>query len=658
MMVAIQARKILLLSMFLLPAFGSVVHAQTCSYTEPVLLFAQGNPVAEISSVAPGSLPSIADQTTASLGVLENSSLPSGSSVEAMAFDRRAGVLYVATLDQLDDVTQIFALPLPLQGSTPILISTTTVMPTENIVDMTIDYTNSNRVYVLIRSQSGSLYRIEQFPRLDTPVAQILTPSYFGTGGVPFMIRFQPSLTNPDGNLLMAIDETTTGLYDIPIEPGGVITSLPSALDSDLFDTFPAISRGVKAIDYDPNGQVLFSHIIDDGIGHIVKSSLSDLANPTRVTSDPLLTSTQVPNPASSCQFVSIHAIPRTAPANQEEFIRCIPFSPGPPRGLLTIGANLSAVRPILAITSTQVPSIGATVLSCCSNQPDGDVDADGLKDCADPNPIIFDGTPPGNILDADFDTIPDQIDECPNEFAPEADHFLSGLPLGCPCTDRQDNDFDGLLNCQEAPADQNIPVGTQCTDTGDADKDGTSNCNDPCPTDPLKTLPLLCGCEVIETSTCLNPCKNGIADLGCGCGIDPCTTPGKNILTNFTVITSPPTVQLSGNAGDPKRDVTITLINFDGAATQSKKLILANQDKSKKLSVRYDISVSKIEAGKKKAVIRRTVRSNSVLLRKLSSGLYAAKYRALIKSKDKREGSKEKTVAKTSFSPARTFSF
>jgi hypothetical protein len=631
--------------------------SQNCTYTEPALLIAQGSPITSIISVMPGALPDTTDQTTASIGTLENSSLPSDETIEAMTYDRRAEILYVATLNQIDDLSRIYALTLPLQGSSPILISVTSVVSTENIVDMTVDYTNSNRVYVLIRDQNATSYRIEQFPRLNAPVAQVLSPTFLGTGGAPFTIRFQGSLSNPDGSLIMAIEDGTHKVYQIPLEPGGVISNLPAPLDSDLFDSIPAGQRGVNGYEYDALGQALISHTIDDGTGFFVRHRLADLANPTRVPSAPFFASSQIPNPTSTCQYLSLHAIPRSSPANQEVFVRCIPFSPGPPRGLLTINDNLSSVKPILAITSTQVPSIGASVLSCCSNQADGDLDSDGTKDCADPNPLVFDGTP-GNGMDADSDTIPDQIDECPTLFAPEADHFLVGLPLGCPCTDREDNDFDSLLNCQEAPADQNNPQGSQCTDTGDADRDQTLNCNDPCPLDPKKTAALLCGCEVEETPTCLNTCKGDVKDLGCGCGIDPCTNPDRNILTNFTVITTPPKISLGGKPGDPKRDVTITLIDFDAASNLSKKLVSASKASGAKLSVRYEISVSRIEGTKKKSVIRRTVRSNSVLLRKLSSGLYTAKYRALIKSKDKRTGSKEKTVAKTSFSPARTFSF
>jgi hypothetical protein len=309
-------------------------------------------------------------------------------------------------------------------------------------------------------------------------------------------------------------------------------------------------------------------------------------------------------------------------------------------------------------ITTIQYPiAVDASTIKIVSSESQ-----DCIPTVIDPGTVVtpIDAAP---ISDIDADLIADDRDACPRKFSSKKDHALVGLPLGCPCTDWADNDFDGLYNCQEIASERNVPIGIVCSDKDDADKDGTPNCDDPCPTDPNKTLPLECGCEVPETPTCNNACRGGLEDIGCGCGVLTCTTPSSgDILTEKTQITTPPVVELLGMEGDVKRDVKLTLRMFDGAALAvgvASFSTSAQKAKAKdQLSIRYDVRVSKIEGDKQKSVARRVVRSNSVLLRKLTSGLYTAKYRALIKSKEKRAGAKSWVAAKTGFSPAQTFAF
>jgi hypothetical protein len=76
-------------------------------------------------------------------------------------------------------------------------------------------------------------------------------------------------------------------------------------------------------------------------------------------------------------------------------------------------------------------------------------------------------------------------------------------------------------------------------------------------------------------------------------------------------------------------------------------------------LAVRYQVSLRQVVNNQRRVVLRRTVRSNSVLVRRLASGLYVAKYRAMIvRRRQNGEGQgREQVMHRTHFSPALAFS-
>jgi hypothetical protein len=205
----------------------------------------------------------------------------------------------------------------------------------------------------------------------------------------------------------------------------------------------------------------------------------------------------------------------------------------------------------------------------------------------------------------------------------------------------------------------------TSCSQPGDADKDGVENCNDPCPLDRNKTEPLLCGCEVAESPDCLGTCKGEAADLGCGCGVVDCSGT-QRFLTNLTKLVMAPSVEVI-DTGKPLQNAQISFNRFDAAQLIRRQLRSSRADAAaqlqpateapRRLNVRYEVLVQKVLENRKRVVLRRTVRANSVLVRRLASGLYTAKYRAMITTKDPRS-SEQRVVSRTNFSPAQTFSF
>jgi hypothetical protein len=667
----------------------SDVNAQ-CNYTDSSFIVIEGGDPNSITppayppslySLKDGDLPTISDQVVAAPGFFEGDFLTPSDIITAMTFDRKGNALYLALNNMQTLTNRIVALPLPLSGSAPVEILTVIGPSSERISKLTVDYTNGDKVYFAIEDFSFQQFRIERFNRSNTLSTQTSEPvlGFQGNGldGELLLLRHRRSNASGDGSLLIAANtsDQIPVLYNIALPAILPVTPNPDPTDTDLFSGLPAVDgRFFYDMEYDEFSNELVAIRNDLNIPnetlHLTRYLLTDTDSPA--SSDVTASFNATGYTAGNCARISLGLKAEASASNQRLLVRCSPNFPNTPpsttpSAILTFNAGFTPVNPLrqdgtlIAVVpdSYKLPAPESAVIACCSGEDDFDTDGDAIKDCADAQPLVpnMGGGGGGGSPDTDGDTIPDVIDDCPNDFAPEGDLILTGvLGFGCPCLDRNDNDGDGLLNCQELPADQNIPVGSQCTDTGDADRDGTSNCNDACPTDPLKIEAKLCGCEVPETDGCKDPCTNGVQDLGCGCGVSPCTDPSKTVLTKFTKITEAAVITVTVDAATGKKNVEITLKKFDSALIP-KKLSTQAAAKGAKLSVRYDVSVQKIEGGKKKSVIRRTVRSNSVLLRKLSSGLYTAKYRALIKSKDKREGSKEKTVSKTSFSPASTFS-
>jgi hypothetical protein len=119
---------------------------------------------------------------------------------------------------------------------------------------------------------------------------------------------------------------------------------------------------------------------------------------------------------------------------------------------------------------------------------------------------------------DSDSDGICDDVDNC----------------VDIPNHDQADADGDGTGdNCDPCPNDpfKTDPgiCGCGVADT-DSDGDGTPDCNDGCPNDPFKTDPGICGCGVADTDSdgdgtpdCNDGCPNDPfkTDPGiCGCGV------------------------------------------------------------------------------------------------------------------------------------------
>jgi hypothetical protein len=114
---------------------------------------------------------------------------------------------------------------------------------------------------------------------------------------------------------------------------------------------------------------------------------------------------------------------------------------------------------------------------------------------------------------DDDGDGIPTFADNCPFTWNPG----------------QEDADGDGAGDaCDGCPSDPNKTrpgvCGCNVPDV-DSDGDGVLDCNDGCPEDPLKTAPGDCGCGVLDTDTD----GDGTADCNDGCPDDPDkTAPGE----------------------------------------------------------------------------------------------------------------------------------
>jgi parallel beta-helix repeat protein len=134
----------------------------------------------------------------------------------------------------------------------------------------------------------------------------------------------------------------------------------------------------------------------------------------------------------------------------------------------------------------------------------EGDTDGDGVIDPCDGCPTdsyksaagaCGCGTPD---QDADTDGVPDCVDACPGTLAGE-EVDPSGCPYTGACCFALGECFDGSTrsNCSLALGDYRGPEST-CAD--DSDGDGAPDCFEPCPSDPTKTAPGVCGCGVPDT--------------------------------------------------------------------------------------------------------------------------------------------------------------
>lgn len=169
------------------------------------------------------------------------------------------------------------------------------------------------------------------------------------------------------------------------------------------------------------------------------------------------------------------------------------------------------------------------------------DLDRDGLDDCVERCPDVFN---PGEE-DTDEDGVPDACDNCPSDPNPDqVDEDLDSAgdacdacpgsrkwdPGFCGCSEPEvHGDEDGLPNCVD-----NCPRVANA-DQSDRDGDGAGDACDPCPDDPAKIDPGVCGCNVADEDrdgdgieSCLDGCPDDPEKPRpgfCGCGapeLDP----------------------------------------------------------------------------------------------------------------------------------------
>lgn len=271
------------------------------------------------------------------------------------------------------------------------------------------------------------------------------------------------------------------------------------------------------------------------------------------------------------------------------------------------------------------------------------------IRDC-DPD------TNPG-LPDTDGDGVIDCLDQCP---AVAEDATAPNPGSGCPCLDFNDPDGDGILNCEDSSPF--IPAGSSVNDlpicSGDFDNDDEANCVDPCPFDGEKTSSTsnICGCGISDTEApgCLNECESGFENLGCGCGVTPCDNPPSNPqLTPATRLTTPARLTVMN------KKVVCRFPTFSGATRdissfnpEDETLALRVPEMARRRGVkpRLKVEVRKLtNKGKLRRITRKIIRKNVIRIARLKRGLYEVRYQALIKNR-------KRTVAKTEFSPASSF--
>ncbi len=211
------------------------------------------------------------------------------------------------------------------------------------------------------------------------------------------------------------------------------------------------------------------------------------------------------------------------------------------------------------AVTSPNVDAVPfLTSTSPCAPAPDSD--GDGIPDNTDNCPNTAN---PGQE-DADGDGVGDVCDNCRTTAnANQADADGDGVGDACDnCpananADQADGDGDGVGDvCDQCPTDplKTAPGACGCNvpDT-DTDGDGTPDCNDACPTDPNKIAPGQCGCGFPDTDTdgdgtanCNDACPtdpNKIAPGVCGCGVSDTDSDGDgkaNCIDNCPTVPNP----------------------------------------------------------------------------------------------------------------------
>lgn len=132
-------------------------------------------------------------------------------------------------------------------------------------------------------------------------------------------------------------------------------------------------------------------------------------------------------------------------------------------------------------------------------------------------------------------------------------------------------------------------------------------------------------------------------------------TLPKSNIVTPKTVLTEPPYIRVES------RTVFLTFAVFvraqktiiRKAQAMAQRLAAATKNAKIKYSFNYQLVVNKV-GGRKRDIINRTSKRNTITIKNLAPGTYTAKYRVEIV---KKEGSATSVVGRTKFSPSATFS-
>jgi Thrombospondin type 3 repeat len=165
------------------------------------------------------------------------------------------------------------------------------------------------------------------------------------------------------------------------------------------------------------------------------------------------------------------------------------------------------------------------------------DLDGDGLNDCTEDCPDVYDpdqsdvdqdgaadacdncpGVANPDQADRDFDRVGDACDGCP-------DSYFKSSPGVCGCDVFEDDvDGDGIPSCVD-----NCPFNGRSPDQSDRDGDGHGDLCDACPDDPAKTELGACGCGVADVdddgdgvASCVDACPDDPEKARpglCGCG-------------------------------------------------------------------------------------------------------------------------------------------
>ena len=219
----------------------------------------------------------------------------------------------------------------------------------------------------------------------------------------------------------------------------------------------------------------------------------------------------------------------------------------------------------------------------CGCGMTENDSDSDGTADCMDLCPLDPNKTEPGamgcgvleddgeSTCSADFSVV---FDPSPDErvvgyklyyglsedfqayidLGPNTSHVFSGLPAGktfyFAATGYDDSENESGFS----------EILTYHVELLDTDADGISNCDDLCPSNPDKSEPGLCGCDVADTDSdgdgildCVDECPvdpNKTIAGTCGCGISDTDSDNDGTVDCNDLCPSDPNKTVPGSCG------------------------------------------------------------------------------------------------------------